>query len=114
MTRILLFTLVVTIALSPFRLATAADKHRKPAIDPVLTVIIGFDIARDGSVHNVRVVRCENPSDHTEVKGPLTPREQAAAVGVFTRGTLTAPGSEAGKTMYTYLHFDRRTRQFTQ
>ncbi len=114
MSRILLFTLAITIAVSPLRLAAAADKHRQPAIDPVVTVIIGFDIARDGSVHNVRVVRCENPSDHREIKGALTPREESAAVGVFTRGTLTAPASEAGKTLYTYLHFDRRTRQFTQ
>ena len=114
MTRILLLTLALTVAASPLRLATAADEHRKRAIDPIVVVIVGFDVSRDGSVHNIRVVRCENPSDRSEAKGALTPREQSAAVSVFTRGTLKAPSTEAGKTLYTYLLFDRRTRQFTK
>ena len=105
-------SVVVILVLSPLRLG-AADAATKRAMDNYVIVSFAFDVSREGRISNIRVALYMNPSDKRELKNVLSRKEQEkGARFIASKGIKVAPESY-GKTRYTALIFDKRTREYT-
>jgi hypothetical protein len=109
--RVCTVLLSVAIGFLAFRFA-AADQYGKLKIDDMVVVIFGFEYSRDGTIKNIRVVRCENPEDRSEAKHALSPQEEAWGVRIVESEAPKPRRGDLGKTRYTYLIFDKRVRKY--
>ena len=87
------------------------DQYGESTKEDMIVVIFAFDVHRDGTIHNIRVTRCEN-TDRNEVKAALTPEEKAWGTRIVASKHLKPDKDDLGKTRYTYLIFDKRLRKY--
>ena len=107
--RLIAFT--VLIAASSARLS-ALTEDQKRAMDDFVIVAFAMDVGQDGRFHNIRLVRCENPSDRKVLKGALAPIEIQNGIQSIASEKIKRKPSDYGKTMYKALVFDKRVRRY--
>lgn len=106
-----LLALAVLIAAPSARLF-ALTEDQKRAMDNFVIVAFAMDVGQDGRFHNIRLVRCENPSDQKVLKGALTPAEIQNGIQIIASEQVKRKPSDYGKTMYRALVFDKRVRRY--
>ena len=106
-----LITLVALIAASSARISALTEDQQR-AMDDFVIVAFAMDVGHDGRLRNIRLVRCENPSDRKILKGALTPDEIQNGIQIIASDKVKRKPSDYGKTKYRALVFDKRLRKY--
>lgn len=78
----------------------------------IIIVVFGFTMAADGSRHDIRVVRCEDPMDEHEIKGALTKKDEQKGIKLMAQRKFPVPKQYVGTTRYDFMLFDSHTRTY--
>ncbi len=107
--RLIALALIVAAVSAPLYALTADQKQ---AMDDFVIVAFAINIAQDGRIHNIRLVRCENPSDGKILTGALTAPEIQNGMQIIASQKLKTRRKNYGKTNYKALVFDKRVRKY--
>jgi hypothetical protein len=78
----------------------------------LLVVVFGFTLVADGSRHNIKIVRCEDPMDQHEIKGALTKKDERKGIELMAQRKFPIPKEYVGTTRYDFILFDSHTRTY--